>query len=129
MCPSQHLVAALLCLLRHLSCTRCQKLSQRLPAPNTSPVCAGTDIPGSQLGKQIQMKPAQQIQSKYLAFAEISFPILVCCVASWLVVLVSMWGELGQSQTVHSGSIWPYTALEMLMKLDFRFAKTWFPVF
>lgn len=30
---------------------------------------------------------------------------------------------------MYSGSIWPYAALEMLAKLDFRFAKMWFPVF
>lgn len=84
-------------LLWHLSCIHCQKQSQLLPAPNTPPVCAGTDVPGSQLGKLIQMKPAQQIQPKYLAFAEISFPVLVCCVASWLFVLVSMWGEQADS--------------------------------
>lgn len=85
---------SVLCLLRHLSCTHRQKQSQPLPAPNTSLLCAGTDVPGSQLGQLIQMKPAQHIQPKYFAFAEISFPILVCCVASWLFLLVSMWGEL-----------------------------------
>lgn len=118
------------CPFKPWGCTLCQKQSQHLPAPCTSPACARTDVPGRCLRKQIQRKPAQQIRPEYWAFAEVGSPAPVCCVASRLFVLVLMWGEqLDGTRLCAQDQCGLIAALEMLVKLGSRFAKMWFPVF
>lgn len=118
------------CPFKPWGCTLCQKQSQHLPAPCTSPACAHTDVPGRCFRKQIQRKPAQQIRPEYWTFAEVGSPAPVCCVASRLFVLVLMWGEqLDGTRLCAQDQCGLIAALEMLVKLGSRFAKMWFPVF